>query len=135
MKMHTLAMFSTLIVSSNAFALTVNDSWKTIRQNHEVLLLQPQFAEAMGYEGLFNMCATDDEFKSLDGKIITSRTVQETFCTKHIPANETSLGNCEEYDTRTIELGKTYNLEIVKGSGKLYMHHLFSKSYTIPNCE
>lgn len=135
MKMLTLAMFSTLIVSSNAFALTASDSWTTIRQNHDVLLMQPQFAEAMGYGGVFNMCATDDEFKSLDGKIVISRTVQETFCTKHISISESSSGACEEYDTRTIELGKTYNLEIVQGTGKLYMHHLFSKSFTIPNCE
>jgi len=153
MKMLTLAMTMTLLTSGNAFTQTVNDTWQSIRKNKDLHIMQPQFAEAMGSDGLFNTCATDDEFKSLmpirvckeydevkclrfeQEKVVISRTVQETYCKKHIPLSETNWGSCEEYGTRTIFLGKKYKLEVVQNTGKLYMHHLFNKTFTIPNCE
>jgi len=153
MKMHTLTMILTLITSSNAFAQLANESWSSIRKNRDILILQPQFAEVMGSDGLFSTCATEDDFKSLIPvrvckefnesnclrwqieNVVISKTVQETFCTRHVPLTESTLGGCEEYDTRTITLGNTYNLEIVNGQGKLYLHHLFNKTFTIPNCE
>lgn len=168
MKMLTLAMVSTLLVSSNAFALSAKDDWSKIRKSWDALILQPNFAGAFGSEGVFNACATDDSFQSLQPirvckeyreirhgnsnsegggwieyrcvnwqteNVEISRTVQQSRCIRHAPINEGSSGGCLEYETKDVQLGKTHKLEVVYARGELYMHHMFFKNYTIPDCE
>ena len=65
MKSITLFLAMALLFISNAFAVSLKDNWNTIRLNHELLILQPEFAEVMGSEGFFNTCATDETFRSM----------------------------------------------------------------------
>ncbi len=66
MKSITLFLAMALLFISNAFAVSLKDTWNAIRFNQELLILQPDFAEVMGSEGLFNACATDETFRSLN---------------------------------------------------------------------
>jgi hypothetical protein len=61
-KMILVALVS--LISGNAFALSANDSWNTIRAAKTVIN-QPQFAGAFGVDGLFNVCAAGDTFESI----------------------------------------------------------------------
>jgi len=44
---------------------TRKDNWETIRKDKDLMIEQPKFAKDMGPDGIFNVCATDDEFRSI----------------------------------------------------------------------
>jgi hypothetical protein len=54
------------MISSAAFSTTSRDSWPSIRNNKNVLILQPGIAMSMGSTGVFNTCATDEDLKSIN---------------------------------------------------------------------
>lgn len=153
---------------SNVFAVSLEQKWAEIKLNHQFHIVQPQFANAMGEEGVFNMCATQDEFKSLNpvrvckeykaikrgniygkGKgyieyrcahwqtenVVIDRTTSKIICSQPTAVTEATPAGCFAYDTIEVHQPRLQQIEIVHGKGKLYMHHIAMKNYTIPECE
>lgn len=158
--MQLLVVLYTFLLPCIAYSITGRDDWQTIRSSQEVLIQQPVFAGAFGPLGLFNVCATDEEFKSITpvqtclsyrqvirtsnaGKykdyvcnhyesrnIIISRTYTQDECVKH-----DYWGECLEYDSVTSVYPTSFQLPVIESRGETSNNFIFSKPYKMKACD
>lgn len=142
---------STALISiSPALAITGRDSWKVIRASHDVLIEQPAFAGVFGDQGLFNACATEDEFRSLvpvktclsNGcekyeirNVTVNRVHTKNICVRFAPMNAYSSGECVDYKTVTAMYPTSFQLPVIEGDAEQSGDYIFSKNYSVPACE
>ncbi|MBC7714552.1 MAG: hypothetical protein H7177_14495 [Rhizobacter sp.] len=149
----------------NAFALTGIDNWNEIRSSRDVMIQQPTFAGAFGTNGLFNVCTTDDEFKSINPvktcleyrevirhsesgmykdytcvnyetkAVSISRTYIQNVCVRHAPMTNQSSGECVEYASVTSVYPTSFSFAVIEASGEEYGDFLFSKTFALKTCE
>jgi hypothetical protein len=97
------------LISFSALPLTGKDKWTEIRNSREVLIQQPTFAAAFGPQGLFNACATEDEFRSRNPvKICLSYKVVMKVNANN-PTETYKDYECAEYESRQVSISRTYN--------------------------
>ena len=160
MKTQMMVALSIFLISNNGFSITGRDSWQTIRSTHEILIQHPVFAGALGPQGLFNACATEDEFRSktpvksclsyrqviktsnagtykdyvcneYESKNVTiSRTYTQEECVK----NDRS-GECLEYDSVTSIYPTSFFLVVIEANNTSSGNFIFRKAYSIPACD
>lgn len=160
MKIQVMATIYVFLISTNALAVTGRDNWTSIRSSGEILIQQPTFAGAFGPQGLFNACATDEEFRSLtpvsrclsyrqvtvdsptgpykdyvcseseSKNMAISRTYTQEECVKHDRS-----GECLEYDSVTSVYPKSIELVVIESGGEKTGNFIFSKPYKIPACD
>lgn len=168
MKFMMMVLTAATMISSAAFAASPTDSWSSLRNNRDVLILQPHAVMSMGPTGVFNTCATDEELRSINPvrtctayktvvrgnpnseaggwieyvctnyvmkDVVVTRDHEETICVKHAPVSETSSGECIESATVNRTYPRDFKLEVVGGTGEVYMRHLFDKAFSLPDCE
>lgn len=160
MKTQLMVTLTALLLSSDVFSITGRDSWQTIRSSHEVIIQHPVFAGAFGPEGLFNACATEEEFRSkipvqkclsyrqiirtsntgtykdyvcneYEAKNVSiSRTYTQEECVKHDRS-----GECLEYDTVTSVYPTSFFLVVIESNANKSGNFIFSKAYSILACD
>lgn len=160
MKMQMMVALTVFLISSSSFSITGRDNWQTIRSSEEVLIQQPVFAGALGPQGLFNACATEEEFRSKTPvqnclsyrpvmkttntgtykdyvceeyetkNVVISRTFTQEECVKHDRS-----GECLEYDSVTSVYPKRFQLVVIESRTDSSGNFIFSKSYSIPSCD
>ncbi len=54
------------LMAKNTPIANANDDWKTIKLDNDIRIIQPDYASAMGPQGIFNTCATPNEFRSIN---------------------------------------------------------------------
>lgn len=160
MKIRMMLALTIFLISTSGFSITGRDNWQTIRASREVIIQQPTFAGAFGPQGLFNACATEEEFKSklpvstclsyrqvfTDSKtgpykdyacndfetrnVSISRTFTQEECVRH-----NQNGECVEYDNVTSVYPTSFQLVVIEAGGEQAGHLIFTKSYGIPPCD
>ena len=160
MKIQMMVTIFVFLISASVLAVTGRDSWTSIRSSGELLIQQPTFAAAFGPQGLFNACATDEEFKSLvpvstclsyrqvtidsptgpykdyvcneseSRNVSISRTYTQEECVKHDRS-----GECLEYDSVTSVYPKSIDLVVIESGNEKSGNFIFSKPYKIPACD
>jgi len=160
MKTHMMAALTIFLLPCSGFSITGRDSWQTIRSSHEVVIQHPVFAGAFGPQGLFNACATEEEFRSRmpvqnclsyrqiikasstgtykdyvcskyeSKNVIIGRTYTQEECVKHARS-----GECLEYDSVTSVYPTNFQLVVIESSSNPSGNLLFTKAYTIPACD
>lgn len=141
MKKYLLVVIALVLVSPDIFAVSGKDRWSDIRKSREVLIQQPAFAQVFGPHGLFNACATEDEFRSLtpvkncrdcapgEEKIVTlSRNFVRDTCMR-----ESFSEGCVEFSTREGFYPDSFYLPVIEGARS--EDFVFSKRFTLPACE
>lgn len=145
-----LSLIVSVLSSDPALALTGKDNWKSIRSSRDVLIQQPSFAEVFGDQGLFNACATEDEFRSRTPvktclnngcsdfeirNIVVNRVYNANVCVKFAPMSATSSGECVDFDVVTAVYPTSFQLPVIEANGEQSGDYVFSKNYSIPACE
>lgn len=159
MKTQKMVALTILLLPFNVFPITGRDNWQTIRSSHEVIIQQPVFAGALGPQGLFNACATDEEFRSKtpvqsclsyrqvikssnkglykdyvcddyeSRNVVISRTFTQEECVKHNP-----IGECVEYDSVTSVYPTSFQLPVISFNEGGLNNFIFSKAYAVEKC-
>ena len=159
MKIQTLMTLTILLASYNVFSITGRDNWSTIKSSHEVIIQQPIFAGAFGPQGLFNACATDEEFRSISPvkvclsykqvlrtsitgaykdyecnhyemrNIVIARTFTQEECVKN-----DRIGECIEYDSVTSVYPTSFQLPVISFNEGALNNFIFSKAYAVERC-
>lgn len=154
------ALITVFLISASGFSITGRDNWQTIRASREVIIQQPTFAGAFGQQGLFNACATDEEFKSKSPvstclsyrqvisnsktgpykdyvcndfetrNVTISRTYTQEECVKH-----DLTGECLEYDSVTSVYPTSFQLVVIESGSEQSGNFIFSKSYGVAACD
>lgn len=143
MKTQLMVALTISLISTSGYSVTGRDSWQNIRASREVLIQQPTFAGAFGSQGLFNACATEDEFRSLTPvqsclsyhqvtrqsekgpykdydcteyetrHVVISRTFTQEECVKFAPMTQSNSGECLEYDNVTSVYPTSFQLVVI----------------------
>ena len=159
MKTQTLMTLTILLMPYNVFSITGRDNWSTIKSSSEVIIQQPIFAGAFGPQGLFNACATDEEFRSktpvkvcLSYKqvlktsatgsykdyvcneyeirnVVIGRTFTQEECVKH-----DRIGECIIYDSVTSVYPTNFQLPVISFNEGALNNFIFSKAYAVETC-
>ncbi|MBC7537956.1 MAG: hypothetical protein H7281_03995 [Bacteriovorax sp.] len=112
MKFKMAVITTATMISSNAFSATSQDSWPSIRNNKNVLILQPGFAMSMGSTGVFNTCVTDEELRSIN-PIKTCSTYKKIV---HETPNSEAGGwieyVCQNYKLREVVIARDHEEKI-----------------------
>ena len=140
-----------LLISNIAFAITGMDNWESIRQTPGLILVQPHFAQAFGPKGLFNACATDEQFRNINpvktcalNKIdsclehsVQSVTVERLFnrkiCSEQTEGQQ--YEECMTYETSLSSYPKSFFIPVMEKDSRGQKRLLFSKKYSLPECE
>lgn len=160
-----LLIFIMTLLSGNSFAITGKNSWRDIRTSLDVIIQQPTFAGTFGSSGLFNVCTTDDEFKSIKPvktcleyrevirqsesgsyrdytcvnyetkPVSISRTFIQNVCIRHALMTSQSSGECTEYASVTSVYPTSFSFAVIEASGEEYGNFLFSKKFALSTCE
>jgi hypothetical protein len=130
-----------------AFAVTGKDSWEIIRKTPGLIIVQPQFAQAFGTKGLFNVCVTDEQFRNInpvescsgnksDGcieytlqQVTVERLFSRNICT------ERQYEKCMSYDTVVQTYPNSFYLPVLEKKANGTKQLIFSKKYSVPECE
>ena len=158
-------LFAMTLLTQNAYPITGFDYWANIRSNHDVMIQQPTFAGAFGPNGLFNVCSTDDEFRSIrpvktcleyreiirhsengsykdytcvnyETKFVSiSRTYIQNICVRYAPMTSQSSGECLEHASVTSVYPTSIKFAVIEANGDEYGNFLFSKTYALSTCE
>lgn len=130
-----------------AYAVTGKDSWDTLRKTPGLVIVQPEFAQAFGTKGLFNACTTDEQFRNIDPvrfcpddkssgclEYTLQQVTVERFFSRNI-CSERQYQKCMSYETIVQTHPKSFFLPVLEkkanGPGAL----IFSKKYSVPECE
>jgi len=160
MKTHLMVILTIFLISASVLAVTGRDSWSSIKSSGEIIIQQPTFAGAFGKQGLFNACATEEEFKSItpvstclnyrqvivssstgpykdyvcneyeSRNVNISRTYTQEECVKH-----NRSGECLEYDSVTSVYPTSFQLVVIESGSEKTGNFIFSKPYNIPACD
>jgi hypothetical protein len=130
-----------------AYAVTGKDSWDTIRKTSGLIIVQPEFAKAFGTKGLFNACATDEQFRNIDPvrscpddksdccleytlqQVAVERLFSRNICT------ERQYQKCMSYETIVQTHPKSFYLPVLEKKPDGSRALVFSKKYSVPECE
>jgi hypothetical protein len=136
-----------IIFPPRAYAVTGKDNWETIRKIPELIIVQPEFAKAFGTKGLFNACTTDEQFRNInpvgtcpDDKsggcleyTLQQVTVERLFSRKICTHWQDQ--KCINYDTFIQIHPKSFYLPILEKKSDGTRALIFSKKYSVPECE
>jgi hypothetical protein len=159
MKTQMMVTIIVFFISTSVLAVTGRDNWPTIRSSRDILIQQPTFAGAFGPAGLFNACATDEEFRSKTSvstclsyrQVITysSKGPYKDYICNHFESRHVNIsrtytqeecvkydrsGECLEYDSVTSVYPTSFQLVVIESGSEKTGNFIFSKPYNIPSC-
>lgn len=140
-------ILSFLILTTSVQSSTTEMPWNSIRNDKKFLIMLPQLARNMGADGLFNLCATDNEFISVrpvktckkyavvrEGKINNDQAEYSQMKCVKWKSEIVSLSRLTEKNDLIVRIPKKLQINVVYSSGPRYMHQAFRKIYTVPDC-
>lgn len=107
MKKTLLVLSFAAISISNAYSISEKSDWSSIRVDRKVAIIQPKFAASFGSAGLFNVCATDDEFKSINPVDVCVSYEIVNGGSPNSDAGVTSVSKCVRREKQDVSIERT----------------------------
>lgn len=104
-------VFSSGILSTAAARYNPNE-WESIRNNKNLTVRGPEFAEAFGPEGIFNVCVLGDELKSIRPALVCTETDEIKIGLPNTESGQSTIERCKEKVYKAVSIPRTSTDEV-----------------------